>query len=156
MKNVLFFTFWNSCFYNLERRFIVLEYGERHYPCLYCLKKTGWYNGHFWTKTRSYPLCKTVNFSTFLTSRFYSLETSFFVLEYRKRFCFYGLEKSLLLPKKKTLIKNVNFLTFWTSCFYSLERSFFVLVYRERHFPCQYCLKKTGWYNGHFWTKTMS
>ena len=29
--------------------FFVLEYRERHFPCLYCLKKRVWKNGHFWT-----------------------------------------------------------------------------------------------------------
>ena len=56
-----------------------------------------WKNGHFWTKTMSYPLWKYVNFSTFWTSCFYSLERCFFVLEYRKRHfpCLYCLNKML-------------------------------------------------------------
>ena len=29
-----------SCFYSLERRFFVPEYHKRHFPGLYCLKKT--------------------------------------------------------------------------------------------------------------------
>ena len=32
-------TVWTSCFYSLERRFFVLEYHERHFPGLYCVKK---------------------------------------------------------------------------------------------------------------------
>ena len=28
-----------SCFYSLERRFLVLEYRKRRFPGLYCLKK---------------------------------------------------------------------------------------------------------------------
>ena len=48
--------------------------------------------GHFWTKT----LWKNVNFSTFSTSCFYSLEKGFFVLEYRKRYF-----SSLYCLKKK-------------------------------------------------------
>ena len=38
-KMAIFSTFWTSCFYNLERRFFVLDYRKRHFPCLYCLKK---------------------------------------------------------------------------------------------------------------------
>ena len=114
-------------------------------------KKRSWKNGHFWTKTMSYPLWKNVNFSTFLTSCFYSLERRFFILEYRKR-NFPGL----YCPKKKSLknghfrtktmgwplSKKVSFSTFWTSCFYSLERRFLILEYLKRYFPNFYCLKK--------------
>ena len=32
-------TFWTSCFYTLQRRFLVLEYHKRHFPGLYWLKK---------------------------------------------------------------------------------------------------------------------
>ena len=32
-------TFWTCCFCRLERRFFVLEYGEKHFPSQYCLKK---------------------------------------------------------------------------------------------------------------------
>ena len=28
----------------------VLEYRKRYFPCLYCLKKKNWKNGHFWNK----------------------------------------------------------------------------------------------------------
>ena len=31
--------------------FSVLEYDKRHFPNLYCLKKKGWKNDYFWTKT---------------------------------------------------------------------------------------------------------
>ena len=56
-----------------------------------------WKNGHFWTKTMSYPLWKYVHFSTFWTSCFYSLERCFFDLEYRKRHfpCLYCLNKDV-------------------------------------------------------------
>ena len=94
---------------------------------------------------------KNVNFSTFWTFCFYSLERSFFVLEYRKR----HFRVLYCLKKKKfekwpflhqnhglTPLKNVKFSNFWTSCFYSLERRFFVLEYRKRHFSVLYCLKK--------------
>ena len=77
--------FWTSCFYSLERRFFVLKYHKTHFPGLYCLKKKSSKNGHFWTQTMGYPLWKNVNFSTFWTSCFYSLERRFFVLEYQNR-----------------------------------------------------------------------
>ena len=34
-----FSTVWTSCFYSVETRFFVLEYNERHFLGLYCLKK---------------------------------------------------------------------------------------------------------------------
>ena len=39
LVNVNFSTFWTSCCYSLERRFLVPEYHKRHFPGLYCLKK---------------------------------------------------------------------------------------------------------------------
>ena len=85
-KNVNFSTFWTSCFYSLERRFFVLEYHKRHFPCLYCLKNKNWKNGHFWYQNHGFgqkPL-KNINFSTFRTCSFYSLERRFLLLEYHK------------------------------------------------------------------------
>ena len=32
-------TFRSFCFYSLERRFFVLEYRKRHFPCPYCLTR---------------------------------------------------------------------------------------------------------------------
>ena len=108
------------------------------------------------------PLWKIVNFSTFWTSCFYSLQRRFFVLEYRKRhfpglYCLKRkLEKWPFLDQYQYLWKKtVNFLRFWTSCFYILDRRFFVLEYPKRHFPGLYCLKKKNWKNGHFWTNTI-
>ena len=88
-----------------------------------------------------------MNFSTFWTFCFYSLERRFFLVEYRKKH-FPGL---FCLKRKSS--KNGHcyanpfrrmsiFLTFWTSSFYSLERRFFVLEYRNGYFPGLYCLKK--------------
>ena len=34
-----FSTFLTSCFYSLERSFLVLEYRKRHFPGLFCEKK---------------------------------------------------------------------------------------------------------------------
>ena len=50
-KMSIFRLFETSSFYRLERRFFVLEYHKRHFPGLYSLKKKGWKNGHFWSKT---------------------------------------------------------------------------------------------------------
>ena len=44
-----FFGFLNLFFYSLKGFIFVLEYRKRHFPGLYCLKKS-WKNGHFWTK----------------------------------------------------------------------------------------------------------
>ena len=85
-----FFDFLDVFFYSLERCFFVVEYRKRHFPGLYCLKKICWKNGQFFSKTMGSPLWKNVNFSSFWTSCFYSLERLFFVLEYRKRH-FFGL-----------------------------------------------------------------
>ena len=38
-KMSIFRLFETSCFYSLERRFVVLECRKRHFPGLYCLKK---------------------------------------------------------------------------------------------------------------------
>ena len=42
--------FLNFLFYSLERSFFVVKYRKRHYPCLYCSKKTAWNIGHVWPK----------------------------------------------------------------------------------------------------------
>ena len=60
------------------------EYCKRHFSGVYWLKKN-WKNGHFWTKPMGKPPWKIVNFSTFWTSCFYSLERRFLALEYWKR-----------------------------------------------------------------------
>ena len=52
----------------------------------YIAKKKSLKNGHFWTKTMGKPLWKNVNFSTFSTYCFHSLERLFSVLEYHKRY----------------------------------------------------------------------
>ena len=38
-KNANFSTFYSSCFYSLERRFVVLEYRKSHFSGVRCLKK---------------------------------------------------------------------------------------------------------------------
>ena len=83
-KNVNFSSFWTFCFYSLERRFFVLEYRKIHFTALYCLKKVP-KMATFGPKAWVTPFGKNVNFSTFWSCCFYSLERRFFVLEYRKR-----------------------------------------------------------------------
>ena len=70
--------------------FFVLDYRKKYFPGSICLKKKHRKSGHFWTKTLGLPLWKNVYFWTVWTCCFYSLESCFFVLEYRKRH-FYGL-----------------------------------------------------------------
>ena len=38
-KNLNFSTFRTSCFYRLERRFLVLKYRKTHFRGLHCLRK---------------------------------------------------------------------------------------------------------------------
>ena len=106
-----------------------------------------------------------VNFSTFWTSCFYSLEKHFFILEYRKRDFpgLYCLKKKKKLEKWPFLNQNhgltplekCQFFKFMHFLLFSLENRFFVVKYRKRHFAGLYCLKKKSWKNGHFWTKPM-
>ena len=81
-KSSIFLTFWSSCFHSLERRFFVLEYLKTNFPCLYYLKKEEklpiFDRNHCLT-----PLEKS-QFSAFWSSRLYSLECLFFVLQYPK------------------------------------------------------------------------
>ena len=84
LKNIIFPTFWTSCFYSLERRFFVLDIVKEVFLAYIALKKS-WKNGHVLNKTICSAFWKNVSFSTFWISCFYSLETRFIVLEYRKR-----------------------------------------------------------------------
>ena len=81
-KNRNFSTFWTACFYSLERRLFALEYRKRQFPSLYCPKIKVGIMAIFESKPW---VSKNVNFSTFRTSSFYSLERRLFALEYRKR-----------------------------------------------------------------------
>ena len=83
--NVNFSTFWTSCFYSLESRFILPGYRKRHFPNLYSLtkkkiRKMAVFGPKPWVK----PFGKMSIFSTFWTSCCYSLERLFFVLQYSK------------------------------------------------------------------------
>ena len=69
LENVNFSTFGTSYFYSLESRFYVLEYRKRHFPGLYCLKKSSWKNGYFWDQNHGLtPLekCQFFDFLNFL------------------------------------------------------------------------------------------
>ena len=52
-KNCNFSTSWTSCFYSLERRFIVLEYRKSYFLWPILPKNKSWKNGWFGTKTMS-------------------------------------------------------------------------------------------------------
>ena len=151
LEKVNFSTFRISCFYSLERRFFVLEYCKRHFPSLYCLKRKGWKKAICGPKPWVNPFWKNVNFSTFWTSSFCSLDKRFFVLEYRKRhipglYCLKrkGWKMAIFGPKPwvNPFGKMSIFWSFSTSCFYSLKGRFFVLEYPKRNFPGLYFLKK--------------
>ena len=58
-------TFWTSCFYSLERGFIVLEYHKRHFKGLYCLKKKVGKMAIFAPKPWVYPFGKKSIFRVF-------------------------------------------------------------------------------------------
>ena len=110
-KNANFSTFWTSCFYSLKERFLVLKYRKRHFPGLYFLKKKSLKNGQFSTNSNGLTLWKNVNFLTFWTFCFYSLERCFLVLEYRKThfpglYCLKkGLEKWPFLDQNRGLTR---------------------------------------------------
>ena len=94
---------------------------------------------------------KNLNFSTFWTSCFYSLERRVFILEYRKTDfpALYSLKTKggkmanfKAEPWVNPFAKIAIFSTFWTSCFYSLEGRLFVLEYRKTNFSCSIMPKK--------------
>ena len=64
--------------------FFVLKYRKTLFPGLYCLKTKDGKMANFGPKPWVNPFAKNLNFSTFLTSCFYSLERRFFVLEYHR------------------------------------------------------------------------
>ena len=113
-------------------------------PGLYCLKKQSWKNGHFSTKTMGQPLWKNVNFSTFSTSCFYSVERRFFALEYRKRYFsgLYCLKKKVgkmaIFGKKKqglTPLEKCQFFYFFKFLFLYPRKAFFRCRMSWKTFP---------------------
>ena len=94
---------------------------------------------------------KNLNFWTFWTSRFYSLERRFFILEYRKThfpalYCLKTKGGKMANFKPEPWVnpfpKIAIFSTFWTSCFYRLDGRLFVLEYRKTNFSCSIMIKK--------------
>ena len=91
-------------------------------------------NGDYSTKTIGEPLWKNLNFSTFWTCCFYSLEKRFFFPEYRKThfpglYCLKTKVGKMAIFRTKEWVNpsgKISILsTFWTYCFFSLEsRSF--------------------------------
>ena len=67
-KVSIFLTFRSSCFYSQERRFFVVEYRERHFPGLYCLKRkvgkmANFGQNHAWViPFEKFPLFDFLNF----------------------------------------------------------------------------------------------
>ena len=64
-KNLNFSTFWSSCFYSLERRFIVLKYCKINFPGLYCPNKNDGKMAIFWPKPWVSPFGKISVFRLF-------------------------------------------------------------------------------------------
>ena len=102
-------------------------------------------------------LWKNVNFSSFWTCCFYSLERRFLVVEYHKRrfpglYCLIKKVAKMAIigpkPRVNPFGKMSIFRLFSNCCFDSLERRFLSLEYHKRQFPGLYCLKKS-WKNGH-------
>ena len=83
-KKLNFSPFSTPCFYSLENGFSAPEYHKTHFPDLDCLKKTHGKMANFGPKPWTNPFGKKLNFSTFSTSCFYSLERRFIAIEYHK------------------------------------------------------------------------
>ena len=123
-KKLNFSTFSTPCFYSLKRHFFALKYHKTHFPGLNCLNKQNGKMTNFGPKRWTNPFKKNLNFSTFSSSCFYSLERRFTAIEYHKTH-FPGPD-----CPKKTRWKNgifwtifmdyAYFSTFSTFCFYSL------------------------------------
>ena len=75
-KNLNFSTFWNCCFYGLERRYFVLEYRKTHFPGLYCLKKN-WKMANFGPKPWVSPFEKMAIFPLFELAVFIAYKAFF-------------------------------------------------------------------------------
>ena len=96
-------------------------------------------------------LAKNVNFSTFWTSCFYSVERRFFVLEYHKRHfpalnCLKRKVGKMAIFRSKPWVNPLGKMTifrlFELLVFIAWKGVFFFLEYGKRHFPFLNCLKK--------------
>ena len=103
-----FFDFFNFLFFRLKRCFFSLECHKTHFPRLAWLKKKDAKMVNFGPKRWTNPFeKKNINFLTFSTSCFYSLERHFFALEYHKTH-FSGLD----CLKKNEKMTNFALLVF--------------------------------------------
>ena len=66
-------------------RFFVLEYHNRHFPGLYCLKKKKFERLPFLDQNHGLTPLEKCQFFDFLNFFFFSLEARFFVVKYHKR-----------------------------------------------------------------------
>ena len=128
---------------------MVREYHKRHFLGLYCLKKKleKW---PFLDQNHGLPPLEKCQFSTFLTSCFYSVKRRFLVREYHKRH-FLGLyclkkkvSKMAIFGPKPSVnhFKKCQFFDFLNFLFLKPRKAFSALKYRKTHFPGLYCLKK--------------
>ena len=84
-ENFDFLDFCKTWFFLSKNHSFHPEFQKTIFPGWICLNTTNEKKkGHFLRKTMDKPLWKNLNFLTFWTSCFYSLERRFFVLEYRK------------------------------------------------------------------------
>ena len=83
-KRSIFSSFLTSCFYSLERCFLVLEYPIRDFHGLYLLKKKleKW---PFLDQNHGLTPLEKCQFYEFLNFMFLQPRKAFFVIEYRKR-----------------------------------------------------------------------
>ena len=85
LEILISWTFVKLDFSYLKALLLYPEFQKRIFPGWICPNTTNEReNGHFLPKTMDKPLWKNLNFSTFWSSCFYSLERCFFVLGYRK------------------------------------------------------------------------
>ena len=105
VKMWIFWYFKLFIFKGLRGVFIALEYRMTHFPELYCLKRKGWKKGPIFDQNYWLTPWENLNFSSFCSSFFYSLERRFLVLEYRQThfLCFFFLKW-----------KDEKKLNFWT------------------------------------------
>ena len=78
LEKCQYFDFFNFLFLQARKAVFFLEHHKTHFPGLYCQNTKRWKISIFGPKPCTNPFGKNVNFSTFLTSCFYSLERRFF------------------------------------------------------------------------------
>ena len=101
---------------------------------------------------------------TFWTFCLYSLESRFFVLEYRRGhfpglFCLKkkGRKMAIFIPKPwvNPFGKTSIYVDFWNFFFLKPRKAFFCFGISWKKFSYLILPKRKSWKNGHFWTKTM-